>query len=376
MKETVRYHGLDVLRAFAMIMGVVLHASMFYVKDIGPSLGYALTGRILIPTSDAAGLIFFFIHFWRMPVFFLLAGFFARLIIEKHGTPNLIKNRFVRIVIPLVAGVIIYNLLFRFGSLHELHHLWFLYDLVWMYVVIVIARFSLQHYSGFSKRFDWFFQSSARLWYLLLFLIPGTVIGRPGFFNSIHTSFGIPGPFFILGILYFFIGWYMHRNSGILEILAGRWRWYLSLGILCFAAVIFILEGMETGKNSEQTTGLLWLIGSMFSSIGTFLIIFSLIGGSQSLFQRPSQFISYAVDASYWIYLLHLVVVFAIAAYILKNTNLNPMTAIITNIILTTLICVATYHVFVRYTPIGWILNGTRKGFIPKLHPHTQTTDK
>lgn len=370
MKETVRYHGLDALRAFAMIMGVVLHASMFYVKDIGPSLGYALTGRVFIPTSETAGLIFFFIHFWRMPVFFLLAGFFARLIIVKRGTPNLVKNRFVRIIIPLVTGVVIYNLIFKYGSLHELHHLWFLYDLVWMYALVVLFRSPLQHRSGFITKFDWFFHSPARIWYLLFLLIPGTMIGRPEFFNSIHTSFGIPGPFFILGFLYFFIGWYMHRNSEILEVLMKHWKWYLILGILCFVGVVFVLDNLSTAKSA----GLSWLIGSMFSSIGTFLIILALIGGFQILFQRPIRFIRYAVDASYWIYLLHLVVVFTIAAYILKETTFNPMIAIITNIILTTLICVATYHIFVRYTPIGWILNGIKKGSSSKLSQPTQKT--
>ena len=56
MNNSMRYHGLDALRAFAMLMGVVLHASMFYVEGIGAELGYELTGRILIPTSETLGL--------------------------------------------------------------------------------------------------------------------------------------------------------------------------------------------------------------------------------------------------------------------------------------------------------------------------------
>ena len=96
MNSSIRYHGLDALRAFAMIMGVVLHASMFYVKGIGTELGYELTGRLLIPTSETLGLLFFFIHSWRMPVFFLLAGFFARLMVQRRSTINLLKNAFIQ----------------------------------------------------------------------------------------------------------------------------------------------------------------------------------------------------------------------------------------------------------------------------------------
>jgi uncharacterized membrane protein len=37
MNNQIRYHGLDALRALAMILGVVLHASMFYleVEEVG-----------------------------------------------------------------------------------------------------------------------------------------------------------------------------------------------------------------------------------------------------------------------------------------------------------------------------------------------------
>ena len=81
LEKKIRYHGLDALRAFAMILGVVLHAGMFYVEGIGSSLGYEMTGEVP-PTSAGIGVLFFFIHTWRMPFFFLLAGFFTRLIIQ------------------------------------------------------------------------------------------------------------------------------------------------------------------------------------------------------------------------------------------------------------------------------------------------------
>ena len=58
-----RFHELDALRAFAMLLGVVLHASMFLVwsewtvvaKEISPDLPY----------DD----IVFAIHGFRMPIF-------------------------------------------------------------------------------------------------------------------------------------------------------------------------------------------------------------------------------------------------------------------------------------------------------------------
>lgn len=361
-----RYHGLDALRAFAMVMGVVLHASMFYVEGIGTGLGYKLSGRILTPTSEVLGIVFFFIHTWRMPVFFLLAGFFARLMVQKRGALSLLKNRAVRIVIPLVTCVLIYNLVLKFGGVNELHHLWFLYDLIWMYLLLVLIEKAVRIWPRVVTTIDRLFGSAAKLWWLMIVLLPATTIARPGFFNWINTDLGVPGPFFILGFTYLVIGWFIHRNTHILEELAASWKRHAILGSISFAAFLIIGGAVIAGELNEKQTGLLWLLGLVISPFTTFLMIIGFIGASQAIFQRRNGIISYFVDASYWIYLLHLVIVFAIAGEILRSTSLNPVIAVLLNIFLTTSICLGTYHVLARYTPIGWILHG-RKGHVRNM---------
>ena len=68
-----RYYGLDALRGGMMLLGIVLHGSMFYLTTPPPS--------IPIPTdrnnAQVFDLIFEFIHSFRMPTFFVVAGFFA-----------------------------------------------------------------------------------------------------------------------------------------------------------------------------------------------------------------------------------------------------------------------------------------------------------
>ena len=362
MNSSIRYHGLDALRAFAMIMGVVLHSSMFYVEGIGQELGYELTGRILIPISPTLGVVFFFIHTWRMPVFFLLAGFFARLIVERRGVTNLLKNRFVRIVIPLVTGSVIYNLFFGFGNLNELHHLWFLYDLLWMYLLLICMKYASRIWPGVVAKIDWVFGSTTRLWWLMVPLIPATVIGRPMFFNWISTEIGASGPFFVLGFTYVLIGWFMHRNAQILVGLAGIWKRYFVLGIISFIGLIVVL-GVLDARKDDSVAGLFYLVGLVISPFATFLLVMGFMGGSQAIFQSSNKLFSYFVDASYWIYLLHLVVVFAIGAAIIENTYLDPIYAVSVNMIAATSICIVTYHIFVRYTPVGWVLHGKKGRF-------------
>ena len=96
----VRYHGLDGLRAFAMLLGIVLHATLpYFALGAWPQNSYFLYGDNF---SEPLYALFEFIHVWRMPVFFLLAGFFANLVLARRSFAYFYKDRLKRIVIPLV----------------------------------------------------------------------------------------------------------------------------------------------------------------------------------------------------------------------------------------------------------------------------------
>src|SRR5262249_12135533 len=74
-----RFYSLDALRAFVLLLGVFFHSLMAYVL---PS-GFWAVGTTPPPTP----LLWFgyYVHAFRMEVFFLLAGFFACMVIEKRG---------------------------------------------------------------------------------------------------------------------------------------------------------------------------------------------------------------------------------------------------------------------------------------------------
>ena len=68
-----RYHNLDFLRAFAMLLGLAVHAPLiYYYPEVALELGIEN-----IPEPELwVWLMLGFITSWRMPLFFLLAGFF------------------------------------------------------------------------------------------------------------------------------------------------------------------------------------------------------------------------------------------------------------------------------------------------------------
>lgn len=90
-----RWHDLDALRGFAMLLGIVLHAALPFVPD----LGWFFEDE---KKHDGIYLIYAAIHGFRMPLFFLLSGFFAAMLLKKKGIRFYTQHRFKRIVLPLI----------------------------------------------------------------------------------------------------------------------------------------------------------------------------------------------------------------------------------------------------------------------------------
>ena len=93
-----RLHALDAVRAGALLLGIVLHATMsfFFVvpaRDVSQSTTLAVT--------------FFVIHTFRMTLFFVIAGFFGRLLLQRRGVRAFVKDRARRVLVPLTAGWVI-----------------------------------------------------------------------------------------------------------------------------------------------------------------------------------------------------------------------------------------------------------------------------
>ena len=91
-----RRHDLDALRAFAMFLGIGLHASLSFV-----SLPWPVQDITQPPIF-----IFFIVlvHGFRMPLFFLLSGYFTMLIYRKKNIKSLILQRTLRILLPCLIG--------------------------------------------------------------------------------------------------------------------------------------------------------------------------------------------------------------------------------------------------------------------------------
>jgi ankyrin repeat protein len=96
-----RWHELDALRAFAMLLGIGLHAALSFYPSAWPVEDITASSDGLFDEAVLA------IHGFRMPLFFLLSGLFTALLWRRRGLGALLGHRMRRIVLPLVLGLIV-----------------------------------------------------------------------------------------------------------------------------------------------------------------------------------------------------------------------------------------------------------------------------
>ena len=145
-----RLYHLDAMRSVLMLLGVVLHA-------INP---YAMDSDWLVADSQRSAALSWLgaaIHMFRMPAFFVVAGYFAMLMLRRHPAAGFLHDRLRRTLLPALAVLLSLNLVqvwflapspvdgFMRGALLPalrsgdwLGHLWFLVDLA-MYCLVLAA---------------------------------------------------------------------------------------------------------------------------------------------------------------------------------------------------------------------------------------------
>jgi peptidoglycan/LPS O-acetylase OafA/YrhL len=107
-----RRTDLDALRSFAMALGIAVHASLAFFQAPWPAHDTRPSG--LLP------LLFLAIHGFRMPLFFLLSGYFTMLVYHRRGLRGLLEQRFARIVVPLGLALVTIGPLDTFFERHAI----------------------------------------------------------------------------------------------------------------------------------------------------------------------------------------------------------------------------------------------------------------
>lgn len=394
--ESQRIYYLDNLRALAMLLGVYLHGA----------LAYAEPSRSVWLATNAQGSVFvdvsiWFIHLFRMSLFFLLAGYFAQLVWERKGLRKLLWGRFLRIVVPfllfypvlLIAITIVIG--FAFAYLPEPEglmglivaegrkpieerrppqigtmHLWFLYYLFMFLLVSVAGRLVWRRLrpevsdptvSRPAPESPGSVSTIASLLLAPVVLIPAAWnAGSP----MPATESFVPEwwPFAFYGLYYLAGSWLFRRERWLDAWQAHAWWMTIASAVMFYFYYTSLppmkVEFLEDGK--VELIGSRRLLSAVLTAyLSVWLTLLSILAGRRLLSAR-NRLLSFISDSAYWVYLLHLPMVLFWQTFL---TPLPwPMWIKLAIVLLgTTIPCLVTYVVFVRYTPIGWLLHGKRQ---------------
>lgn len=375
IKEDKRIYGLDALRAMAMLLGIVLHAAIAY--KVFPNPTWPADDAYHSYWYDGA---YWMIHTFRMQLFYLVAGFFARMLYLKIGEKDFISHRIKRIAIPF-AGSLIFILPFTIAPFlyykyfiaeqlsyadamahfrvqmfrwNGMAHLWFLYYLMIFYCgMLLLLHRRIQNLVP-AVLLKWSF-NFGKIGQLLLATLVLTGIHLLFFEGPVvEVSTGIfPKISHLLYYGFFFIlGYYVHKNSGQLELIARRTGLYLLTGA-CIALALFSVVVLPIGITLSP------VLVKAGVALQTMLLTFGVMGFFLRYLNRQNDTFRYISDAAYWLYLVHLAVVAGLQIAFLHSPVPGACRFFLV-LLITTGFGIGTYHLFIRYSFIGSILHGPR----------------
>ncbi|GAA3227625.1 acyltransferase family protein [Pseudonocardia petroleophila] len=366
-----RLHGLDALRAAALGLGIVLHSLI----PFAPGALWLVTDSV---TSDAVNVPLVLIHLFRMVLFMMLAGYFGRMVLHRRGTGAYLRDRALRILLPLVAfwPVAVLSLGILVGVNVALRgveppptpaadaspllaftpgQLWFLLVLMECVLITVVVRAVARRLAGPDRVARLSGRAGALLaspWGVGLAAVPYLV----GLLVQGHTAGGIVEPFTVLPevaplVTYlgaFGVGWFLQARPDALTRLAATWPVHLGAAVVLSAVVLLGAAALP-----------LWAAAAITALAG-WTWTYGLVGVCSRYLTRERPVVRYLADASYWMYLLHLPLLVGIEILLADLAWPIPVKLVLTWAV-TAVVLLLGYDLLVRGTWLGAWLNGRRR---------------
>lgn len=372
-----RIDSFDFLRAVMMSLGIVLHSAQVYLQM--PILDYYWDDS----RSYSMDALLILINTFRMPVFFMVSGFFTAMLLCRYGFHGMMRNRFSRIVLPFIIflpplavimsglRIVAFNLMetgemgFDMRYLDEgsrlwdnTHNLWFLYYIC-MFILTTGLIVKIAEYckpwsliTAFFSNLNILSTAPIVLTALLLGLIgsletTGRISASLSFVPSIKT--------FLYFFLCYLFGFLLYARRLDIKKLDKKCWFYLLAAIFFLGVALagFVFQGDQTSQH--------YLLFHALLSIGTgFSVVFFMLGFLATFnryFSRKHKYIRKLSDASYWIFIFHSVPL-VIVALAISQWNVVAELKFLIVCLSTFFICTVTYQYWVKGTWIGTLLNG------------------
>jgi glucans biosynthesis protein C len=397
-----RYHSLDAVRAFALLSGIVLHATLSFWPGFR-ELNWPVSDDSSSPVISG---LFFVIHIFRMCLFYAIAGFFANVLLQRLGVWGLVRNRLRRIALPLVVSMVVVAPLLLLPYLWAQRqlgmsgmpripppipepqlppwgHLWFLYLLLVLYAGWLLLRAtvaSLDRRGALAAWVEGALDATIRSRLAVL------VLAAPAAVILHYTPWwvmwqGIPQP--VMGLVpnlpsvvafggAFAFGWFLRRRVAWLEQLRRDWIAY-AVAAITLAAVSLCLVGARPQFDVQEMPPALRALYAGSYLVAAWCWMFFLLGAATRFLERPNARVRYLADASFFMYILHLPLVYALQAWMIR-WPLHWSVKFPLIVVVAFGMLIVMYHYLVRSTFVGRFLNGRRYPRSAQLTPAPNTS--
>jgi len=399
-----RRYDLDALRGFAMLLGIVLHAAipfMPYWQD-GDLGGGFLSG------------LFEFIHGFRMPLFFILSGYFTTMLWRGRDIRSLIIHRLRRVGLPLLIGLftVLPAVWFGWGLGWVIYeagtpdkaevrvkeaigvydqnldhtseatgkrldadnpakgnasagdnledeidfaHMWFLWFLIWLVagfsiIASLVTWIAIKLHS--ARPVPSLVATLTLVTLPFLSVLPQVLMVEDVFGPDTSLSF-LPN-FIVLGYYGCFFGFgalaYDRQKKDGQALI--DWVGTGWAGQLLLASVVLFPVGRVLIDDA-------WFVSSLLQVTFAWTMSFGLIGLFLHYLSTPRFEVRWISDASYWMYLMHLPFIF-LGQGIASHLPINALVNFTLIVVAVTSVMLISYRYLVRYTLVGKLLNGSR----------------
>lgn len=371
-----RLHAMDHLRALAMLAGVLFHAALAHSVLMQPFWPTA-TGA----ASWTVDALVWLSHLVRMPLFFLVAGFFAAMLLQRRGMGGLMRQRLRRVLLPLLVAWPLVTLAsiaaFDWALAHvqasngvltalraaqagasagvgadasplplSTGHLWFLYYLLLFAVLLWIGRAleAGRWLQAVFARGPWVVALGLPLLLAGPFALTSAPHPAPESLLPALWAIVLYGSFFALGV-----GLY-----GRLDWLAPLQRaWWPGLIVVLALQAVFVWR-LQAGPVERLWPYAAWPTALLEAAIASWGTLLCLLAGLRWLGQ-PSTALRYLAGSAYTVYLVHLPLLFALQ-FALMDAGLPSAAFFALSVAGTLAGCLLIYELAVRHTALRrWV---------------------
>ncbi|MFC4096744.1 acyltransferase family protein [Euzebyella saccharophila] len=304
--KAARHYDIDALRVLTIALLLIYHIAIVFqpwALFVGFIKSDVSWESLWVPMS--------LLNVWRIPILFFVSGMGVYFAMRKRSWKTLIGERVQRILIPFLFGILaiapLHIFIFQefYGqSLNyyaHMGHLWFLGN-IFVYVVCFLPIFYvLKRREGgiFKRRAVQLMSQPVGPLVIALFFMLEALLVKP----QIYSLYAQTWHGFFLGALAFFFGYLLMYCGPTIWKTVGKWKWmYLLLGLVLFT-LRYVYYQLEAPGYLMALESINW--------------IFGVFGLCHQFLNKPSKLLSYASEAAYPVYIIHMVVLYLGCLWIL-----------------------------------------------------------